>query len=104
MKVGMMPLRELEYRLDSKSPMRLVDLRTPEEYRTGHLEGAVNIPFDEIRGKIGQLEAGGEITVFYCTRGGNSLQAARMAAERGIPAYSVANGIIYYRGRHMVRN
>ena len=103
MKVGIISLKELEYRLDSGAPMRLIDLRKPEEYDVGHLEGAANIPFDQIRERIAELE-GDTATVFYCSRGGNSLLAARMAAGSGIPAYSVANGIIYYRGRHMVRN
>ena len=48
MKVGIISLKELEYRLDSGAPMRLIDLRKPEEYDAGHLEGAANIPFDQI--------------------------------------------------------
>lgn len=104
MGMGLMSLKELEYRIEKKLPMRLIDLRSPEEYGLGHLEGAENIPYDCMAERIGELEGERQPVIFYCHRGGHSLQAARIAAARGIPAFSVANGIAYYRGRHMVRN
>lgn len=36
-------------------PIVLVDVRTPEEYRTGHKEGALNIPVDEVEQRAAQL-------------------------------------------------
>ena len=33
----------------------LVDVRTPDEYRTGHKEGALNIPADEVEQRAPQL-------------------------------------------------
>lgn len=103
MGVGLMSLRELEAQMNAGSPMQLVDLRPWEDYRAGHLEGAVSLPYEELPARMGELGTWPPV-VFICARGGVSLQAARMAAARGIPAYSVANGLTYYRGCHMTRN
>ena len=101
MKVNMISLAELECRLDDKFPVRLVDVRSAEEYQAGRLEGAVSIPFTELERRLSELQEPGPPVIFYCSRGGNSLLAARMAAARGIPACSLANGIHYYNGSHM---
>lgn len=103
MGVGMISLWDLEYRLNAGMPMQLVDLRTPSDYQACHIRGAVNIPYCNLAGRLPELAAG-PVVIFYCSRGGVSLQAARMAAQRGIPAVSVMSGITYYRGAHMVRN
>lgn len=50
-----------------------IDVRTAEEYRAGHLEGAVHIPFDEIEQKITAI--GADITQdiqLYCRSGRRS--------------------------------
>lgn len=103
MGVGMISLWDLEYRLNAGIPMQLVDLRTPSDYQAGHIRGAVNIPYSNLASRLPEL-ASGPAVIFYCARGGISLQAARMAAQRGIPAASVMSGITYYRGAHMIRS
>lgn len=40
---------ELKSRLDEKRPMALVEALGPEQFREGHLPGAVNIPPDRVR-------------------------------------------------------
>lgn len=103
MEVGMISLKGLEYRLDRGMAMQLIDLRSPEDYQAAHIQGAVNIPYYQLMERMEELEP--EVPViFYCARGSASLQAARMAVEKGLPASSVMCGIAYYRGRHMIRN
>ncbi|MAD43978.1 MAG: hypothetical protein CMI02_03290 [Oceanospirillaceae bacterium] len=47
-----------------------IDVRTPEEFHSGHKDGAVNIPFDQISQRIGELklEKDADINV-YCRSG-----------------------------------
>ena len=51
----------------------IVDVRSKEEYETGHLEGAINIPYDEIDENIG-LDRDKTIMV-YCKSGVRSYEA-----------------------------
>jgi len=77
----------------------LVDLRKPEEYMSGHLPGAVNIPEERLLKKPGLLSgASFRIVVFYCERGNSSLRMAANFVRRGYQAYSLAGGIVSYRG------
>ncbi len=103
MEAGMISLKGLEYWLNQGLAMQLIDLRMPDDYRAAHIAGAVNIPYNQLAERIGELKADPPL-VFYCARGGTSLRAARMAADKGLPAFSVMGGITYYRGCHMIRN
>lgn len=50
-----------------------IDVRTAEEYRAGHLEGAVHIPFDEIEQKITAISADKTQDIqLYCRSGRRS--------------------------------
>ena len=46
----------------------VIDVRTSEEYESGHVPGAVNIPFDEIAERIGEVEAPHGVAL-YCMVG-----------------------------------
>ena len=103
MEVELISLKGLEYRLDRGVAMQLIDLRPFEDYQAAHIQGAVNIPYNQLAERMGELAPEPPL-IFYCARGSASLQAARMAVENGLPASSVMCGIAYYRGRHMIRN
>ena len=78
----------------------LIDLRKTADYMSGHLPGAVNIPFDRFDKHTGLLEDGSfETVVFYCERGNLSLRMARDFTERGFHAVSLAGGMAAYRGK-----
>lgn len=61
---------------------RVVDVRTPQEFASGHVPGAVNVPFDEIARRAGELGAPGTPLVVYCRSGRRSAIAAE--ALRGV--------------------
>ncbi len=62
---------------------RLVDVRTREEYRAGHLPGAVNIPVQELGSRVDELEPRGTPIVVYCRSGRRSATARAQLVRAG---------------------
>ena len=60
----------------------LVDVRTPEEFASGHLEGARNIPVDQIAERAAELPRAKTVIV-YCASGSRSAMAAATLARAG---------------------
>ena len=60
----------------------LVDVRTPGEWRSGHIEGAVLIPIDELGGRLGEIPRDRTVVV-YCASGARSAQAAAILGAAG---------------------
>ncbi|MBO5461424.1 MAG: alpha-galactosidase [Ruminococcus sp.] len=59
----------------------LVDVRTEEEYESGHLDGAVNVPYTDVHGIAKELLPDKERTIIvYCATGKRSSQA-KMSLE-----------------------
>lgn len=59
----------------------LVDVRSPDEFATKHLDGAVNIPVEDLASK--DVGAKDKPMVLYCTHGRRSAQAAETLRGRG---------------------
>ncbi len=62
---------------------KLIDVRSPEEYASGHLDGAVNIPFDQVAERIREVGPPDAAVVVYCQSGGRSGVAAQVLREAG---------------------
>lgn len=60
----------------------LLDVRTPEEFQGGHVEGATNIPVQVLAERAGEITAGREVVV-YCKSGRRSAAAAELLRGRG---------------------
>ena len=94
-------MRQLEGILDAGgNHYILVDVRENEEYRRGHLEGAVNLPYEELF-RAPELLSKDKIILVYCAHGSNSMLAARELSGMGYRTVNVYGGLMYYRGRHM---
>lgn len=66
----------------------VLDVRTPEEFSGKRVEGAVNIPVDEVEGKMSEIDklTGGDKDkpiVVYCAAGGRAASAKRMLVKAG---------------------
>ena len=94
-------MKQLEAYFDSGREFTLLDVREPEQFREGHLEGAVNIPLEELEQRAHELSARAPV-VIYCEHGSRSLLAAQILDSLGIAAVSAVGGLVYYRGRHFV--
>lgn len=62
----------------------LLDVRTPDEFRAGHVPGAVNIPLPELLARAGEIDAGERPVVVYCRSGRRSAEATTLLRQRGL--------------------
>lgn len=62
---------------------RLVDVRTPEEFARGHIEGAVNIPVSDIEARLGELGDKQGPIVLYCRSGARSARVKSLLESKG---------------------
>jgi molybdopterin/thiamine biosynthesis adenylyltransferase/rhodanese-related sulfurtransferase len=74
---------ELKRQLDSKAPIKVIDVRETEEYGAGRLPGAVSVPRGFLELKIEEKAKRDEPLVLYCAGGVRSALAARSLAELG---------------------
>ena len=73
----------------------LLDTRTVGEYNRGHIEGFKNIPIDELRERIGEIEPGKPVYVI-CQSGLRSYIATRILEGYDFEAYNFAGGFRFY--------
>jgi len=73
----------------------VIDVRTPEEYATGHIAGALNVPLARLPYVARDLPDGQVLTA--CSMGGRSWQAAQRLAGFGRTALSISGGTKAWR-------
>jgi len=69
----------------------VLDVRTAAEFAAGHLPGAVHVPVDELRGRLGELPRDRRI-VAYCQVGQRGYLATRILLQAGRRAENLAGG------------
>jgi phage shock protein E len=70
---------------------KVIDVRSRGEFAAGHFAGAINIPLDELPGKISTIGKKDEPVIVYCASGMRSGSAQRMLQSAGYT--NVENGI-----------
>ena len=73
----------------------LLDTRTVSEYSSGHIEGFRNIPVDELRERLDEIEEGKPVYVI-CQSGLRSYIAYRILEGNGFEAYNFSGGFRFY--------
>ena len=91
---------EEEETLPRDGSITLLDTRTPMEYRMGHAKGFINIPVDELRERIDELDKSKPVYII-CQSGLRSYIASRILMGNGFDAYNFAGGFRFYNA---VRN
>ncbi len=61
----------------------LLDVRSPGEFQSGHLEGAHNIPVDELKSRLEELGSKDRPVVVYCASGVRSRSATTLLRDNG---------------------
>lgn len=76
----------------------LIDVRTVEEFSSGHVPRAINIPVDEIESDLISSYDKEDIFILYCRSGNRSATAAKILVENGYSLVFDAGGISSYNG------
>lgn len=76
----------------------LLDVRTPEEFASKHIDGAVNVPVDELETRKAEIDklTGGDASkpiVVYCQSGGRAAQAKDALVSAGHTKVTNLGGI-----------
>jgi rhodanese-related sulfurtransferase len=71
---------------------QVVDVRYPNEWEAGHIDGAVHIPADYVFDRVGELDPGRPV-VTVCRTGTRSTEAAKDLASEGLDVQSLEGGI-----------
>ena len=93
---GSMPVVYAEELEDRLQDALLLDVRTAAEARGGGISGAMQIPVDELRERIGELPAGRPV-ILYCAVGLRGYIAQRILLQQGIEAYNLSGGYKTYQ-------
>jgi rhodanese-related sulfurtransferase len=70
----------------------MVDVRYPNEWEAGHVEGAVHAPFDHLREEMGQFDPGRPV-VTVCLHGARSQHAAELFRSHGFEVQNLDGGM-----------
>lgn len=78
----------------------VLDVRPAEEYRAGHIPGALSIPVDELKSRIKQLPKSREIVAYcrgpYCVM---AVEAVELLRKKGFKAHRLEQGVADWRAR-----
>ena len=84
------------------SGYQLIDVRTPSEFANGSIPGAINIPVDEIRGRVGEIKK--EPILVNCQVGQRGHTATMLLKELGFDATNLDGGYLTYSNSPAVAN
>ena len=82
-------------RLPRDGSVTLLDTRTVGEYAGGHIDGFTNIPVDELRERLGELDKSKPVYVI-CQSGLRSYIACRILSGYGFTCYNFSGGFRFY--------
>jgi rhodanese-related sulfurtransferase len=74
----------------------LLDVRTPEEFNSGHIAGAVNIAVEQLSERLSEVPQDKPV-VLYCRSGNRSGQAAQILERAGYTQIYDLGGIITWQ-------
>jgi rhodanese-related sulfurtransferase len=65
-----------------------IDVRSPEEFMGGHVEGSVNIPLHDLNDRLDEIKQIGKPLVLCCASGNRSGMAANFLSQQGLECYN----------------
>jgi len=87
------------YLLENDDNVTLLDVRTIQEYKSGHLRDATLIPVQALSENLGMLKQDKDKKIIvYCRTGSRSVSASRILEENGFTPLNVKGGIIQLMG------
>jgi rhodanese-related sulfurtransferase len=78
----------------------VLDVRPPEEYRAGHVPGAISIPVGELKARLRELPKQREVVAYcrgpYCVM---AIEAVELLRKKGFKAHRMEQGVVDWRAR-----
>jgi|SRR5690606_2007508 len=84
----------------SENTVTLIDVRTPEEYQSGHIKSAqnVNIQSSDFKAQMKRFDREKPVYI-YCRSGARSAKAGKILEEMGFKeVYDLKGGVLAWRG------
>jgi rhodanese-related sulfurtransferase len=89
---------DLKTRLDQHERLQLIDVRTPDEFAGGHIQGAINVPINRLRSTLPSLTIDRNHPVIaICQTAHRSLPAVRLLRQAGFDAQQLRGGMIAWQ-------
>lgn len=83
-----------------RGEVTVLDVRPPEEYRAGHVQGALSIPVGELKARLKELPKGREVVAYcrgpYCVM---AVEAVELLRKKGFEAHRMELGVVDFRAR-----
>lgn len=79
-------------RLINDPAATIVDVRSVGEFRSGHVEGAVNIPLDQLEARLDEFNSFSKPLILCCASGGRSGMATEFLQSQGFTEVYNAGG------------
>ncbi len=93
----MKPLYWREMRDADREQVQILDVRTAEEFNLGHIQGAVNIPIDDLRNRLDEVDRNKKIYL-YCAVGLRGYLSSNILRANGFDeVYNLIGGYRLYR-------
>jgi len=78
----------------------VLDVRPSEEYRAGHIPGALSVPLSELKKRLAELPKNREVVAYcrgpYCVM---AVEAVELLRKRGFKAHRMEQGVVDWRAR-----
>ena len=87
---------ELSEKLKNGKRPLVVDVRQPEEYRSGHIAGSKLIPLGDLNKRIHELPKDKEI-ICVCASGSRSRSATKLLVDAGFNAFDMKGGMFMWQ-------
>jgi len=85
--------------LENDDNITLLDVRTPEEFRSGHLRDATLIPLGKLETNLNKLAPSKNKKILvYCRSGNRSVAASRILEKHGFTPLNIKEGIVGLMG------
>ncbi len=94
-------VEEVKKAIDQQEQLVVLDVRTPDEYARGHIEGSINLPVSDIAATYKTVLSDKEQRLFvYCLSGSRSAVAVQELQKLGyIHVFDMKSGLLAWRAK-----
>lgn len=93
------PMAKAKENIENDPAIIIIDVRTPEEYRSGHIPKAVNLPLNKVDKIISTVKNKDAVLYVYCLSGSRSSQACNYFSKLGYTNVTNIGGVGNWTGQ-----